>query len=90
MSKVTREELQTYFKVKHIFEEDSAKCRLEDYVREECLFDDSQIEQILADADYVELAENFVEMLNDREDDIWADVFNEFLDDWCYDNDVEF
>ena len=90
MSKVSAEDYKTFLRVKNILADESAKNNLEYYLESECEFDDSQIKQILADADYTELAENFDEKLLDHEDEIWADVFNDFLDDWCYDNDIEF
>ena len=90
MSKVSAEDYKTFLRVKNILADESAKNNLEYYLEHECDFDDSQIKQILADADYTELAENFDEKLLDREDEIWADIFNDFLDDWCYDHDIEF
>ena len=90
MNKVSAEDYKTFLRVKNILADESAKNNLEYYLEYECNFDDSQINQILADADYTELAENFDEKLLDHEDEIWADVFNDFLDDWCYDNDIEF
>lgn len=91
MSKVSAEDYKTFLRVKNILADESAKSRLEDYLIDECRFSKEQREQILAEADYTELAENFEEELNDyREDEIWSSVFDSFLCDWCYDHDIEF
>lgn len=94
MSKVPQEDINTFYRVLREFNKESAQDHLENHLWDwkcDADVDDDIINRILADADYEYLADEFEDKMETylAEEDVWAEIIEDYVDTYCIDNDIE-
>lgn len=94
MSKVPQEDINTFYRVLREFNKESAQDHLENHLWDwkcDADVDDDIINRILADADYEYLADEFEDKIETylAEEDVWAEIIEDYVDTYCIDNDIE-
>lgn len=94
MSKVSQEDINTFYRVLREFNKESAQEHLENHLWDwkcDADVDDDIINRIKADADYEYLADEFEDKMETylAEEDVWAEIIEDYVDTYCIDNDIE-
>lgn len=94
MSKVPQEDINTFYRVLREFNKESAQEHLENHLWDwkcDADVDDDIINRIKADADYEYLADEFEDKMETylAEEDVWAEIIEDYVDTYCIDNDIE-
>lgn len=91
MSKLTEQEINTYYKVRFIFLEEEAESRLLSYMEEIAEDLEGHERDVLAYADFEQMAEKFEEE-EDEDETVsftWEMICRDVVMDWAYDNDFD-